>query len=100
VAAGRWTPPARYEDDFYFEGAPDLAGEVVSDARSAADLPARVARWLNAGTRVVLVIDYDRVTATLFRPGSHPAELGADEEMDLSDLVPGMNVPVRRLFER
>jgi hypothetical protein len=47
---------------------------------------------------VVLVID--RVTATLFRPGSHPAELGADDEMDLSDLVPGMKVPVRRLFER
>jgi Uma2 family endonuclease len=100
VAAGRWTPPPRYEDDFYFEGAPDLAGEAVSDAHSAADMPARVARWLDAGTRVVLVIDYDRATATVFRPGSQPDELGADDEMDLSDLVPGTNVPVRRLFER
>ncbi|HEY0023823.1 MAG TPA: Uma2 family endonuclease [Longimicrobium sp.] len=100
VAVGRWTPPARYEDDFYFEGAPDLAGEVASDARSAADMPARVTRWLGAGTRVVLVIDYDCVTATVYCSGSQPAELGVDEELDLSDLVPGMHVPVRHLFER
>lgn len=100
VAAGRWAPPGPYADDFYFEGAPDLAGEVLSDAQSALDIPARVARWLDAGTRAVLVIDYDRVTATLVRPGSDSDEFGTDEELDLSDLVPGMNVPVRGLFER
>jgi Uma2 family endonuclease len=100
VRDGRYPRPERYEDDFYFPGSPDLAGEVVSDLDPVGEVRARVDRWMDAGTRMLVLIHIDQRTVTVYRPGTHPAVLTEDDVLDGTDVVPGWRVPVRNLFER
>ena len=41
----------------FFPGAPDLAVEVVSPGDTYAEVEGKVAAWLGAGTRMVIVVD-------------------------------------------
>jgi Uma2 family endonuclease len=99
VAKGRYERPAEYEDDFYFPGPPDLAGEVVSDLDPPDQVQARMQRWMDVGTRMVLLIHIDCRTATLYRPGSPPTVLTEEGVLDGADVVPDWTLPVRNLFE-
>jgi len=60
---------------------------------------AKEAEYLEAGVKVVGVLDPDSQTLHLYRPGAKPDRLEIDQELELSDLLPGFRVPVRQLFE-
>jgi len=60
---------------------------------------AKVAEYLEAGVKVVGVLDPDSQTLHLYRPDAKPDRLEIDQELELSDLLPGFRVPVRQLFE-
>jgi Uma2 family endonuclease len=100
VREGRYPRPARYEDDFYFPGPPDLAGEVVSDLDPPDEVQARVDRWLNVGTRMIVLIHIHQRTVRVYRPGTDPTVMTEDDVLDGADVVPGWRVPVSNLFER
>src|SRR2546430_1224208 len=53
----------------YAELAPDLLAEILSPDDRPADVLAKVADWLAAGTRVVWVIDPERSEARVYRRG-------------------------------
>jgi Uma2 family endonuclease len=93
--------PEAGEDAGAFEGAPDLAVEVVSVHDHAADVRAKVADYLAAGTRLVWVIDPDpdRQTVTVYRSLLAPTILGREEQLDGEDVVPGFRVDVAQLFD-
>ena len=44
----------------YYEGPPDVAIEVLSPGDTAADMRGRIENYLDAGARLVLVVDPDR----------------------------------------
>jgi Uma2 family endonuclease len=83
----------------FWKGPPDLAIEVLSPDDRPGEIRAKVDEYLSHGVALVVVLDPDETTATLFRPSTPPLALGADEMLDLSDVVAGFRCTVREIFE-
>lgn len=82
----------------YWPGAPDFAAEVVSPADSFAEVEAKALGWLDAGTKLVLVVDPERRTATAYRSSDDVHVHSGDDTLDLSDAVPGWRLALPELF--
>lgn len=74
--------------------APDLVVEVLSPTDRAGEVLGKVADWLNAGTRLVWVIDPERRQALAYRAEGSLALVTADESLDGEDVVPGFSCPL------
>jgi len=73
-----------------WSGAPDVAVELhASGARE----------WLTAGTRAVLVVDSDSRVVSLYQPGAAVKVLGADDILELPEVLPGWSLSVGELFQ-
>jgi len=83
----------------FFEGAPDLAVEILSPFDRYPDLLHKVSQWLEAGTRLVWVVDPVRRTVTAFQPDGALRLLDESAELDGGDVLPGFRYPVQDLFE-
>lgn len=86
----------------YFEGAPDLAVEVLSPGTAPAAMAAMAAKvrdFLAAGTRTVWVVDPGRRTLTVHRPEHAPRMLSEADVVDGGPVVPGFRLSVREIFE-
>lgn len=82
----------------FVNGAPDLAVEVVSPNDRYSEVRAKVREYLAAGTAMVIVLDSEDRSATVYRPGRAPLELTEDDVLDGGDVVPGWTLPVRDIF--
>ena len=86
------------EVEGYWPGAPDLAVEVVSPSDPYAGVEEKVATWLEAGTRTVVVIEPRTRTVTV-RPSRTEIRLLAEgDTLDLGDVVPGWTMPIVDIF--
>lgn len=70
-------------------GAPDLAVEVLSPDDRPKNLDRKAERWVNAGVKLVWVINPRSRTATIYRPGVDPVTISADDDLNGEDVVPG-----------
>ena len=78
---------------------PDLVVEVLSLEDVWTVMFAKVEEYLRAGVRVVLVLDPETLTASVYRsPGLHQT-LQASETLTIPEILPGFSVPVGKLFE-
>lgn len=82
----------------YWPGAPDLAVEVVSPSESYSEVEEKVLDWLSAGTRMVVVLDPRKRTATVYRSRTDIVVLTDGEEIEGEDVVPGWRIPVGEIF--
>jgi Uma2 family endonuclease len=82
----------------YWPGAPDLAVEVVSPSDRYAEVEAKVLEWLEAGTRMVVVVSPRKRTVTVYRSLSDIVVLTEEDELDGGSVVPGWRLPVREIF--
>lgn len=86
----------------YRLGAPDLAVEVVSPNETHAEVTEKALAELEAGSRMVLVVDpcEARRTVTVYRSREDIRILTAEagNQLDGADVVPGWTVPVEELF--
>ena len=82
----------------FWEGAPDLAVEVVSPGDTLEEVEEKVDDYLDAGTRMVLVVNPKRRTVTVHRPGAQPVILRQTDTIDGGDVVPGFSLPVADVF--
>lgn len=73
----------------FWPGAPDLAIEVLSPTDRFADVLVKVHEYLDAGVRLVWVIDPESRRAFIFRPAREPEIVDADGELRGEDVVPG-----------
>lgn len=78
--------------------APDLAVEVRSPSDNWAPLLAKAAMYLDAGVRLVWLIDPIRRTVTVLTPDASPVTLGESDTLDGGDVVPEFVTPVAELF--
>jgi Uma2 family endonuclease len=78
----------------YWELAPDLAVEVLSPSDRRGKVLKKVGEYLDAGARLVWVIDPVRRTAVVYRPEGEPTILGADGVLDGEDVLPGFALPL------
>lgn len=82
----------------YWRGAPDLAIEVISPSDLYTEVEEKVATWLAHGTRMMIVLNPRRRTATVHHSPTDVRHLAVEDTLDGGDIVPGWRVPVRDLF--
>ncbi|MBI4520972.1 MAG: Uma2 family endonuclease [Gemmatimonadetes bacterium] len=80
--------------------APDLAVEVVSPSNTWSEVQDKVFDYLDAGTRLVWVLEPRRRRIRVFRSRDDVTILGEDDVLEGADVLPGFRVPVRGLFSR
>lgn len=83
----------------YWPGAPDLAIEVLSPSDNFSEVEEKVFDWLDAGTRLVIVLNPRKRTATAYRSRANIRVHTDAETLDASDVVPGWLFAVTRAFE-
>lgn len=83
----------------FFRGAPDLAVEVLSPNDTFSAVAEKAIAWIAAGTRMVLVLDPQVQSATVFGADVAPRLIGPGKTLDLGAVVPGLLVAVDALFD-
>lgn len=78
--------------------APDLVVEVLSPSDRMAEALAKVAMYLDAGVRLVWLVDPSAQTVTVFRPDDTPTKLFAGDTLDGGDVLPVLSIPVADIF--
>jgi Uma2 family endonuclease len=94
VKASRLPGPKRG----WFEGAPDLAVEVVSPDDRASELVAKAQMWLDAGAAIVWLVDPQTQMVTVYRPGGVAQVLRHTDVLTGHDLLPGFSVQIADIF--
>jgi Uma2 family endonuclease len=82
----------------YWPGAPDLAVEVISPSDTYTEVQEKVFDWLEAGTRMVIVVMPRRRAVAVYRSLTDIVMLTEKDALDGGDVVPGWTLPVRDLF--
>ncbi len=85
-------------DDGYYEGAPDLAIEVVSPDERASAMQEKVREYLVAGTLLVLQADPQTKTVTAYRPSGEARVYSGDDVVSCDPALPGFSFRVSDLF--
>ena len=84
----------------FAEMAPDLAVEVLSPDDYTPEVLEKVADWLQAGARLVWIIDPIRANARVYRADGSESLLGLNDSLDGEDVLPGFMYAVSRLLRR
>ena len=82
----------------FFPGPPDLAIEVLSPTDRMPDVLHKIADYLDAGTRLVWFLDPQRRTAMVFRADGSITVLGANDQIDGEDVLPGFRLRLAALW--
>ncbi len=83
----------------YPEFAPDLAVEVLSPSDRAGKVLSKVGDWLDAGARLVWIVDPVRRVARVYRADGTMTTLSADDSLDGEDVLPGLTLPVTAMID-
>jgi Uma2 family endonuclease len=91
---------SRLQDpDQYFQGAPDLAVEIVSPGDDASDLRQKIQQYLDNGTAIVWVIYPRSLRVEVHTPESTIRTLGVEDAFEAPELLPGFRLSVRTILE-
>ena len=78
---------------------PDLAIEVISPTDVQARVVEKAFAYLNAGTRLVWILEPHSQTVTVYRSERDIALITYEDTLTDGDVVPGFTCPVSQLFE-
>jgi Uma2 family endonuclease len=82
----------------FFDGAPDLAVEVLSPGNRRGEVEAKVLDYLRCGSRQVWVVRQRQRSVTVHRPRAVPRILRDGDRLSGGRLLPGFELPVASLF--
>lgn len=88
------------EESTIIVGVPTLAVEIHSPHNTVEEIHLRLTTLRGAGVPVVWFIDPYQRTVGVHRPGRPPLVLNEDQTVDGGAELPGLSVPVARLFRR
>ncbi len=97
VSAERAAEQKRREG--FFDGAPDLAVEVVSPEDTAEEVQVKVLEYLRAGTKLVWVANPRTRTITAYRTLDKVRMLTLNDTLDGDDVLPGFAAAIKDVFE-
>lgn len=80
------------------EMAPDLAVEVLSPSDRTVETNDKVLDYLDAGVRLVWVVDPPRRTVTVYTPDGIARVLREHDTLDGGDVLPGFQLAIADLF--
>jgi Uma2 family endonuclease len=78
--------------------APDLVVEVLSPDDRAGEVLAKIADWLNGGSRLVWVVDPGRRVARVYRADGTQSQLGETDALVGEDVLPSFSCPLADLL--
>lgn len=96
IASGRF-PDEKLPDDFA-NLAPDLAVEVLSPGDRPRWILDKVGEYLEAGVRLVWVIDPKKSSAVVYRSLIDVHDVGLDDYLEGGDVVPGFRCQLREIL--
>jgi len=79
--------------------APDLAVEVVSKSNTKAEIDRKLSEYFAAGTRLAWVVDPKTESVRVHTSPQDRIVLGVADFLDGGDVLPGLRISVRDLFE-
>jgi Uma2 family endonuclease len=83
----------------YFQGAPDLAVEVVSPDDSRRALAEKVNAWLAHGSSSVWVADPSKMAIEVHRAGGARTRYELNQSLADAELLPGFSLSLQRVFQ-
>src|SRR5688500_12669033 len=86
------------EIEEFWPEAPDLAVEVISPGDSYSEVEEKAFAWLDAGTKIVVVINPQQRSATVYRSPTDIITLAEADVLAGGDIVPGFELAVREIF--
>jgi Uma2 family endonuclease len=84
----------------YFDGAPDLAIEILSPSNRPSAMRRKIDQYFAAGTRLVWLIDHQKRTIVVHSPHRTPTTLRESDALDGEDVIPGFHYEIAQLFAR
>jgi Uma2 family endonuclease len=93
-------PGGRIPREPILDRAPDLAVEVLSEGNTVGKMKARLKEYFQAGTTLVWLIDRRKRTVVVYPAPDVSRTLTEADTLDGGDVLPGLELPVRRIFER
>lgn len=90
----------RLPDDLrhFLELAPDLAVEIVSPSERMTNVRAKARAYLDAGVRLVWIVQPEGRRVSVYHADQPPRELGEGDVPDGEDVVPGFQMPLADIF--
>ena len=82
-----------------FDGPPDLAVEVVSPTDKLKDIHEKAFEYLDAGTRLVWVVEPFSKTVMVYRSRTNIRTLTVNDVLTGEDVVEGFSCPVAEVFQ-
>ncbi len=86
-------------DTGYFPGPPDLAVEIVSPNDRFSEVEEKVEMWLFYGVRMVVTINPQTRTATVYRSLDNIRMVRDEGRLEGADVIPGWVLPLAEIFE-
>lgn len=83
----------------YFDGAPDLAVEVLSPNDRASEVQGKIRDWLDAGCRAVWLVDPETKSVTVYKSAHDISVLNTADTLADAQLLPGFSAVVSEIFE-
>jgi Uma2 family endonuclease len=82
----------------FFDGPPDLAVEVLSPNDRAGEVLKKIQEWLQAGCRMLWLVDPITRTVSVYHDLRTAQVLTAEDTISGDDLLPGFSLPVAEFF--
>ena len=82
----------------YWEGAPDLAVEVLSPSDTVKRVEGKVVSWLQSGARMVWIVSPKLHTVTVYLSLTEISVLTEKDILDGGEVIPGFEIPVAEVF--
>ncbi|GIK57073.1 MAG: hypothetical protein BroJett015_27360 [Chloroflexota bacterium] len=92
-------PPEGEPPDFWAI-APDLVAEVLSPFDVASKVQQKITEYLQAGVRLVWLVDPETQTVTVYESLAHGRILLPDDTLTGGEVLPGFSLPLHQLFRR
>jgi Uma2 family endonuclease len=83
----------------FFQGAPDLAVEVMSPRESRRRLKQKLIEYFNNGTRLAWVVNPGNETVMVHTSAEQVESLGPADQLRGGSLLPGFAFAIKELFE-
>ncbi|MEZ6137882.1 MAG: Uma2 family endonuclease [Pirellulaceae bacterium] len=87
------------DDTGFLPFAPDLAVEVISPNDSFAAVESKAFTWLDAGSKLVLILEPESKTAHVYRSRADIRIYSVGETIEVSDVVLGWELAVADVFD-
>ena len=85
------------DEDAYVQGGPDLVAELT--LHDPVVMRQRVSRYLDAGTRLVWIVNPELQSVEVYRPDNTCTLLTGTMALDGYDVLPGLALPLGNIFD-